>query len=216
VIDATTWTEAWRDYNAEWKRFNDVLYGLALESPAHDDLATVVAKVGLISRSYSAGVARHAADGGGDVVVARHLHRNRRHIDALVGEVRSIAIAEDVPTIDSMVDVVWLHGEFCRLLRGSTRDGNSLPSFASKYLHFHAPGVPIYDSRAAWRIRQGDMYPFRGRRMRRFEPPVGGDYRYYKFCNQVLALAAEAVALDLPVTTRRLDQFLLYLADTGQ
>jgi hypothetical protein len=48
-------------------------------------------------------------------------------------------------------EVVELHGRITRKL--SERTGNVwLTSFVSKYLHFHCPIVPLYDSNVAGRI----------------------------------------------------------------
>jgi hypothetical protein len=41
------------------------------------------------------------------------------------------------------------HAHLVRLLAGITHKGQSPRSFASKYLHFHRPVIPIYDSVAS-------------------------------------------------------------------
>jgi len=212
-----TWphyAEAQSTYATHWTRYNEVLYSLAAEHPGHTNLPDVVAKVGIISRSYAAGAERHAANGF--VGLAEHLHANAILVDQIVAGLQTTAGAPEVYDSVSALASVTEHGRLCKLLAGATRGGNWLPSFASKYLHFHAPGVPIFDSRAAWRIRQPDFYPFRGRSVRRFTPPRVFDGRYYKFCNQFLAMWDDAVAAGLAVSVRSLDQYLLYLVDSNK
>lgn len=53
-----------------------------------------------------------------------------------------------------MVNIVALHGQLTRML-SSPAGGVWLTSFVSKYLHFHCPVVPVYDSQASARIRRG-------------------------------------------------------------
>jgi hypothetical protein len=104
--------------------------------------------------------------------------------------------------------VVSEHGKFCKLLVQISRDGNVPASFASKYLHFHCPVVPIYDSWAydqAWRRRKRDG-------LQAFEKPTDAhdDYYWYALCfwqhySDVRALVPTA-------TVRMAEFYLLWLA----
>ena len=201
-------------YEAYWTTYNEVLYDLARSRPGHEHLQDVVAKVGIISRAYAAGAERHATNGIAGL--ASHLHANRVAVEDIIGALQEAAGSAELYSPASGYTAVAQHGRFCELMAGATRGANWLPSFASKYLHFHAPGVPIFDSRAGWRIRQSDFYPFRGRSMRRFPKPAVCDGRYYKFCNQFLVMWDDAVAAGIDVSVRRLDQYLLYLVDSDQ
>lgn len=206
--------DAWTAYQDNWTTYNDVLYKMCQAHRDHATLADVTAKVGIISRAYAAGAERHT--GTDDITtIARHLHRHGARVDALIDDIRGAVPADGGFTVGVARTCVARHGELCHLLSEVTREGNAIPSFTSKYLHFHVPSVPIYDQRAAWRIRQPDFYPFRGHAIRRFAVPATRDDRYYRFCNQILALWDDAVADGLPVSVRRLDQYLLYLYDIG-
>jgi hypothetical protein len=48
--------------------------------------------------------------------------------------------------------VATAHGPLCRLLCPVLREGVSPRSFAAKYLQFHRPAVPIYESYAFWKL----------------------------------------------------------------
>lgn len=205
--------DAWTVFEERYAPYNDVLYQMCDTLSGHSQIGRVVAKVGIIDRAFSAGATRHSS---GVDALADVIRDNAAEVDALIERVREAAGNGCVYDAERARRVVVEHGKFCSILAEVTRDGRWLPSFASKYLHFHAPGVPIYDSRAAGRIKQADLFPFRGRDIRRFEAPPDSDLRYYRFCNQLLALW-EAVSADgLSVNVRRLDQYLLYLDYLGE
>lgn len=94
---------------------------------------------------YAAGVAR-SWRGGGDA----ETETAKALSDARVAEViqdRLQRIADHPFDRCSAREIVELHGQVTRAI--SLRSGDVfLTSFVSKYLHFHCPIVPIYDSNA--------------------------------------------------------------------
>jgi hypothetical protein len=135
--------QAIKAYEASWKPVDSELYDLCRRRAGHDDFADVYTKVAVIGRVYEAGVAR-AWRGEGDPesevtgVLIQHAdliqnglaHFGNRSFDR-----------------QAAAWIVELHGHLARAISLRT-DGVFLASFVSKYLHFHSPVVPIYDSNA--------------------------------------------------------------------
>ena len=142
-------TYAIKSYEASWKSVDNELYDLCRRRPGHDDFADVYTKVAIIGRVYEAGVAR-AWRGEGDPesevtrVVIEQADLIRNGLQSL--ENRSF----DQQTAARIIE---LHGHIARAISHRTA-GVFFASFVSKYLHFHSPVVPIYDSNAQAAIGQ--------------------------------------------------------------
>jgi hypothetical protein len=103
--------------------------------------------------------------------------------------------------------IVEAHGRFCQLLRPVLRGRRSARSFASKYLHFHCPAVPLYDSVASSRLaRHGS----RDEIDRVFERPKDADDSYYGFVLWFWQLYLAARKIRQGITVRLLDLYLLW------
>jgi hypothetical protein len=83
--------------------------------------------------------------------MAEHLMAHHEQIDPLVQQLRKFVEPLDP---DKLSEIVAIHGEFCKLASRIAHRGRVLASFASKYLHFHAAIVPMYD-RFAYARRGG-------------------------------------------------------------
>jgi hypothetical protein len=208
-----TYDESWAYYETTWGTYNQVLYDMCQRLSGHGSLADVVAKVGIVARAYAAGLERHGdPEGPGAIVgVATVLHKRADEVDDLIARLRRVAASGNQMDDEIARQVVALHGEFEAIVREVTNDGHSVRSWSSKYLHFHAPGVPIYDSRARGVVK--GRYDLRRVRNQHITCPPTGDYAYAQFVNGFLSLWSEAVERGLPVSVRRLDQFLLWTAD---
>ena len=135
--------QAIKSYEAGWKSVDNELYDLCRRRPSHDAFASVYTKVAVIGRVYEAGVAR-AWRGEGDpesevtceLIEQADLIRNGlRNLESRSFDQQTAAA------------IVELHGYIARAISHRTA-GVFLASFVSKYLHFHSPMVPIYDSNA--------------------------------------------------------------------
>jgi hypothetical protein len=139
--------QAIKIYEVGWKPVDDELYDLCRRRASHRDYSDVYTKVTMIGRIYEAGISRaFRGSGNAEVVVARELVAQsgllEEQLVALTGRQFDRQIA---------LEIVELHGRITGSLATST--GNVwLTSFVSKYLHFHCPVVPIYDSNAAGSI----------------------------------------------------------------
>ncbi len=141
----------------EWGLVDQTLYDLCQRHRTHRNVAAVSAKVLLIGRGFASGLERHVrsdqTQGSAIGKMVAHLHNERVTIDRIIKRLASLQEPLDKECLEIVVSE---HGRFCHLISRISRSENQLASFASKYLHFHAPVVPIYDSYAckqAWRMR---------------------------------------------------------------
>ena len=197
---------------AEWARYSktdDILYGMCRSWPHHKDLGIVQAKVTIIARTYAAGIERK---GGKDKAIGiletitNILHKNAGWIDPRIIELKRLRRFSS----SSAVKVLQMHGDLVRLLRSGTKSKINFRSFVSKYLHFHTPIVPIFDSLSSQTINKPDWYPWREYRSRAFiglQRPF--DKTYYRFLMQFLFCFLDLQELGLNPSVRRVDYFLI-------
>ncbi|OBH54340.1 hypothetical protein A5685_12350 [Mycobacterium colombiense] len=129
------------DYEARWKLIDGELYALCRRL-RHDDFDEVFAKVAIVGRVYAAGVTRSwRGEGDPETGTARALIEQA----SLVQD--GLRRLEDRPLDQQTAgEIVQLHAAVTRAI--SRLSVRFLTSFVSKYLHFHSPLVPIFDSRA--------------------------------------------------------------------
>jgi hypothetical protein len=130
-------------YEAGWKPVDDELYDLFRRRSSHRDYRDVYTKVVMIERVYRAGVVRaFKAKANAETTVAREL---LPQADLL--EEQLATLAGQTLNGKTALQIVELHGRITASLAPSADVW--LTSFVSKYLHFHCPIVPVYDSKAA-------------------------------------------------------------------
>jgi hypothetical protein len=136
-------SQAIKSYEASWKPVDSELYDLCGRRSSQSDFADVYTKVAIIGRVYEAGVARAwRGDGDAETEVTRVLIEQADLIQTGLQHLQERRF--DRQTAAAIVE---LHGHIARAI--SHRSGHVfLASFVSKYLHFHCPIVPIYDSNA--------------------------------------------------------------------
>lgn len=197
-------------YNKWVRAVDEALYELCRHHPDHNDHAGVAAKCWIIGRTYATGVERQidsdGKQGGSMSQLVAYLRAHRRRIDTLLEELRPL---ESPLTIDALRTIVRVHGRFLGVLNGVVRSNETPRAFASKYLHFHCPLVPIYDSVAAGaipgQVRWRDSLIV-------FPQPAGADEHYARFCYRFWNLHEEARrALGKKTTVKLLDYYLIYL-----
>jgi len=192
------------DYQAGWQPVDSELYDLCRRRPSQRDYADVFTKVAVISGVYNAGLDR-AWRGSGDPLVetARCLIGQADRLDAALEK-----LADRPFDRTSLIEIVALHGSVTRAL--SSPAGNVwLVSPVSKYLHFHCPIVPIYDSRAEKHIKQFvDGMEAYHLRIAMGEPEEWAD-AYYKFVTASLILYERIHAqTSLRPTVKEVDHLL--------
>ena len=83
--------------------------------------------------------------GGSMSALAGRLLRCGRKLDRLFADLRSVREPLDPRKLCTVLDV---HGQFMAMIQPVLRPHQSPRSFASKYMHFHCPAVPIIDQYA--------------------------------------------------------------------
>ena len=111
------------------------------------------------------------------------------------------------PHLDSasMAAIVEQHGRLTALLRRVSTDGKAPRSFASKYLHFHHPVVPIYDAyiyAAMTRLVRWEETNIP------FPLPRQGDREYFNYCVRFFRLYEACRDRGVQATVKTLDTYL--------
>jgi hypothetical protein len=198
-------TAALAQFNADWGLIDEVLYGLCREHPGHDDRRAVTAKLAMVGRVYAAGLERRVTPPPGQqaiVVIADYILEHGNEVDDIIQALGSV----DEP-LDSaaMATIVEQHGRLTELLREVATDHKAPRSFASKYLHFHRPMVPIYDEYARQaitrQVRWESSYA-------PFSPPSHADRDYWDYCVRFFRLYDSCRQTGTAATVKELDAFL--------
>ncbi|MBU3907345.1 MAG: hypothetical protein KKA64_03785 [Nanoarchaeota archaeon] len=166
----------------KWMLGNNILYKMCSDYPSHTDPEEIRAKILLIGRSYAASIERrskinkkHINDDFYDYVVKEFIKFNSKNkFDEKLSKLKNKEFNEK-----TLKDILILHKELTKFFKELT--GKEKRSLASKYLHFHVPIFPIYDSRAnssinkivVGRVEDADFLC---------------DEKYFKFCNKILFL----------------------------
>jgi len=200
--------QAMTSYRVGWQSVDTELYELCRRRSNHQDFDDVYAKVVVISRVYNAGLNRAwkgSGDLGPEVQIAKCLIS---HADLVADPLKELAGKPFDRA--SLVKIVALHGQLTRTLSIPAGDV-WLISFVSKYLHFHCPIVPVYDSRASTRIRRGLVDRQYARSLQAAVPQPEGRVRtYYQFATVFLALYERIYAESgLQPSVKEVDYLLL-------
>ena len=181
--------ESRNSYLDSWALMDEMLYRLCAEHIGHGNAGAVNAKVLLIGRTFASGVERHVRSSGtqGSAIgiMCDHILAHHREIDGIVTALRKIKEPLDATKLKEVVNG---HGRFCALVSKAAR--SVLVSFASKYLHFHCPVVPIYDTWAsgqAWKMRDKET-------LYAFDCPPDGNEKYYWYCQCFFQLYKKVLA----------------------
>jgi hypothetical protein len=202
-----------RNYFRDWHLINEALYDLCARYPGHSQLGQILAKVLIIGRSYNTGLERRMKSSGGMgegiAKVGRHIYEHRGEVDGIFERLRTIA---EPLSVEELGAIIAEHGRFHRLLREVTRNHGPVRSFASKYMHFHCPAVPIYDSVSSAQLRKfvrwrDDLMVF-GR-----IPEADPSYHWH--VARFWKLYGDLMGAGKPVTARLVDVFLLWEREAG-
>ena len=209
---------AMKNYKSEI--LNQVLYKMCREFPDHKIPEAVRAKAVIIGRTYASGAERHVIpDSQGDATepLVKVLINSRRWLDKEIKLINT-KYADHVPSVENIKEIALLHGRLLTEFMNVTRDEHGIRSFVSKYLHFHAPVFPIYDSiakKVIIRRAKGDFqgfYPWVHAWTKEFPCPSGADWKYWRFCVRIAKMqgGGEWNSKKFSPTARHLDICLLH------
>jgi len=216
--DVFYFDQAMKNYKNEV--LNRVLYEMCGEFPDHKSHDAVRAKVVIIGRTYASGAERHVTpDKDGDLAepLVDILLNSRRWLDKEI-TLMNEKYADHVPSMENITEIALLHGKLLTEFKPITRDEHGIRSFVSKYLHFHAPVFPIYDSitkKVIIRRRKEDVdfdgfYPWLPSWTPEFPCPAGADPEYWSFCVRIAMMRRDWVNKKFSPTARHLDICLLH------
>jgi len=187
----------------KWMLGNKILYDLCMNYPLHKKDEEIRAKIWLIGRSYAASIERrkikkHINDDFYDFVTKEFIKFNEEeNFDKDLNKIKGLSFDEN-----SLNLILELHNKLTKFFKKLT--GLEKRSLASKYLHFHVPIFPIYDSRAKDslnKIVKGNIF-------------TGGDKEYSNFCNKILFLFNELKKeTEKEPTLREIDTYLVKVAN---
>ncbi len=194
-------------YERSWRATDEALYELCRRHPGHADQAGVNAKLWIIGRTYATGIERkiptNGKQGGSMSRLAQHLLKHARQADDIFGHLRRLAEPLDPDKLRAILD---LHGRFIALILPVVRRNQSPRSFASKYMHFHNPAVPIIDTYADAACRRMIRWH---KSFCLFDLPAGTDEYYAWYVLRFWQLYQQARAAGLMPTVKQLDYCLL-------
>lgn len=207
IFSASKYRQAVADYERSWRATDEALYSLCRQHPGHADRAGVNAKLWIIGRTYATGIERkipaNGKQGGSMTQLATHLLKHARQMDDIFGRLRRLTDPLDPDKLRSILD---LHGRFLALIQPVAHRNQSPRSFASKYMHFHNPTVPIIDTYAHAACRE--MIHWR-KSYCLFDPPAGADEYYARYALRFWQLYQQVRGAGLEPTVKHLDHYLL-------
>lgn len=209
----TDYHKAVNNYLQNWDLIDKTLYSLCQKNYAHDSMNNIKAKLWIIGRTYATGIERkiksNGYQGGSLSQLAQHINDNKKDVDDILKELKLTCNGLKL-TQQKLEKIVPLHGRFVDLIKGITRNNYCPRSFVSKYMHFHCPVVPIYDS-FAYRIL--NKFIRWNSNLTVFDKPKIVDEEYLWFALRFWELykrASEQVDVE---RVKYLDYYLLCVAD---
>jgi hypothetical protein len=190
------------DYDRRHARLDRSLYELCEGMLQHRDFGEVRAKVVIIGRSYASGLERHA--GGNPDGIVEALIDAKRWLDPAVQRLRGIA--DCVPSAGRIEHIAMVH----KRLQNQLDTMGLVRSFVSKYLHFHAPVVPIFDNLANTQLKAGNWY--RWKKVFGTEHPCSADVdlTYWQHCVRTARIVADwRKEKHLDPTARKIDYYVM-------
>jgi hypothetical protein len=200
-------------YSETWQVMDNSLYRLCRDNPGHSSMSAACAKLWIIGRTYATGIERAIAttgkQGSSMTQVAEFFLKHSGSIESWFEELRPL-----VEPLDSekLCKIVSIHGRLVHLLRPITRRNQSTRSFVSKYMHFHNPTVPIYDSVASAALRRLMRWN-NSFSVFSVSPDADDEFAYYLM--RFFALYEKIRTTRLPVSVRYVDHYLLSLAESS-
>jgi hypothetical protein len=208
--DLSDYEKAQRERLRVYSKADDVLYNMCKKWPNHGDYGATQAKVRVIGRVYAAGLERKGKKDKSKGIyetVAELLYRNRTWID------REFRILRRFKRLSkpACLKILEVHGRIVELLRKETKSKLNFRSFVSKYLHFHIPIVPIFDSQSLGTINNPDWYSWKEYKghiaisMGKKYDPV-----YYRFVMQFLLYFSDLEEVTQNPSVKEADWYLIW------
>jgi hypothetical protein len=199
-------------YERKWRVLDGILYCICNCFPDHQQPGIVRAKLHLIGRSYATGIERKIKNegshqGGALEQLAEHFWESRHQVDAIIATLHGVREPLDEQKLEK---VLAAHGKLLRITAKTVRTGQTPRSFVSKYLHFHCPAVPIFDSFADRALKRLCLPP----RTISVSQRAPVDEIYKQFLGRFWLCYAKARETGAKVSVKHLDRYLVDLLGT--
>ena len=202
--------QACANYRANDEAMNIALYDLCKRHPTHQDKSGIHAKLWIIGRAYATGIERTIKSKGsqGDSMrqLAKLFWRERKRVDKVLLSLRGV---NEPLTREKLAKILDAHGRLVRIVKPIVRKPLTPRSFVSKYLHFHNPAVPIFDSVA---VRVAKKHYRCEKHKGSIKEPETADHKYADFLRRFWRLYLEAQDSNVKANVKLLDNYLLFLA----
>jgi hypothetical protein len=205
-LSLARYREDCKTYEDQWSTLDQTLYDLCHRCPKHDRIDWVNAKLWIIGRTYATQIERQIPSDGsqGEAMtkLARLLHSRHDEIDGLLATLGTIKAPL---SIEALPVILSAHRQLSAIVERTTREGRMPHSFVSKYLHFHCPFVPIYDSvalRALRKLVPAKSLPHAG------EPSADADPVYAGYVSRFIVVYARLRDLGVRPTVKLVDNHL--------
>jgi hypothetical protein len=209
-LDIDHFDEAVKDYQESYKALDEVLYELPRLYPGHSTRSSINIKLNIIGKTYDTGIARAIKSKGGPgssmTQLENHFWDNREFIEERFKELAGITAPLDPQKLEQ---IVKLHGLLMANIIKITRKGIRPRSFVSKYMHFHCPQVPIYDSFASEILCE--LVPWKDD-LEIFELPKKADEWYWEYSLRFYELYNKIRKERKDATVKQVDCYLLWEA----
>lgn len=200
--------EATQFYANNWQATDETLYALCRKLPDHQSRLSINAKLSIIGRSYATGIERKIRtrhyQGSALETLGDHVWSCRHRLDSAMQSLRDVC---EPLTIEGMSLILKVHGRVLTLIRPALRPRQTPRSFVSKYLHFHCPAVPIYDSVAERELKKLVRWE---RSLEVIRKPSSADEIYFRFSMRFWSLHELLRSEGAAVTAKLLDNFILW------
>lgn len=196
------------------------LYDLCHKYSDHDSYNAINAKLYIIGRTYATGIERkmkkkegaNEQQGFNIEKLTDYFYQNRNNLNKIWAKLKGLRAPLNENKLKIIIEN---HGKLVSLLQPVMRNQKgkskkeSPRSFASKYLHFHFPAVPIFDSWAESSLR--GLYHWKDH-FEIFSKPQNADEQYFRFILRFWWLYQDAKRQSNKVNVKYLDNYLLWVA----
>lgn len=209
-VRASEFLETVDDRNRFWALQDRLLYDLCVRVPAHGKVDEVCAKVSIIGRTYATGIERQISSDGTAASsltqLALALHRRHEQVDAILARLGELGLELSE---EALAVIVVEHKRFIDILKEDPGTKKTPRSFASKYLHFHSPVVPVFDSRAQKGVQR--VLPWGKHRNSFVELPAapGVDEEYRDYCRQFWGFYCRLQKVGVAASVKEVDYYLM-------
>ena len=191
------------EYREKWETWDEILYDVCRRFYHHGEISGMAAKLGMVGNADPSRFVGKAGRELSEVVDFFYVHR--LEMDKIF---KPLAGLKEPLNAEKLKKIVSLEGQLVSLIHSLSPDPYAVHSFASKYLHFHNPLVPIYGSRSEQVVMNKEWFPA-SIKLEDFPLAKPGDKIYRDFCQRYLAIYQSFRGMIPGINAKQIDYCLL-------